>query len=381
MSGNNKNSSSLQVDYATLDRAKVAFIEAGRRTLDFAKPYGFVPNEGLGASANLFALDLTPFLAAKAEKLFMTLLPEGLGTADDARPTDLSEGDLESFWYNIALKTVATITNDAASSGIQPLLLSLYLPSGTPETVFTPSFMTGFLDGIVDGCKRVGCVYFSGETPQLKSKFLPDRLDIAGSVVGIIPAGLKPVESKRLSAGDRIVFVESSGPHENGFTVLRELAIRLPRGYHTEVAPALPYWKAINKGSHLYSPLIQSLLRAGIHPTSIEPITGHGWQKIMRSSTPLRYVIHTLPSTLPVFTFVQQHLNFTDRQMLEIFNCGAGIAIFLSSDEEAEQTIALAHAVGLKAHIAGYTVAAPQREVVIEPFSVTLSDEHFSLRK
>src|ERR1700752_1888838 len=103
-----------QVDYGVLDRAKAAFIAAGRRTLRFASRYGFVPDERLGASANVFALDLKPFLAAGVERIFVTLLPEGLGTADDARPDDLSVDESVRFWRNIGLKTVAVLTNDAA---------------------------------------------------------------------------------------------------------------------------------------------------------------------------------------------------------------------------------------------------------------------------
>src|SRR5208282_549067 len=130
-----------------------------------------------GASANIFNLNLRPFLKAGAENLHVTLLPEGLGTADDARPENLSDQELETFWYNIGIKTVSCMTNDAASGGIQTVLIGLYLPSSTPETVFSKVFLKGFLDGFVSGCKTVGCVWISGETPQLKSKIFADKLD------------------------------------------------------------------------------------------------------------------------------------------------------------------------------------------------------------
>ena len=230
------------VDYDVLDKAKNAFIEASRKTVKFAEKFGFVSESGFGASSNIFELDLQSFIKAGSDKLHITLLPEGLGTSDDARPEDLDNVELEKFWHNIGIKTVAVMTNDAAASGLQTVLISLYLPSSTPEIVFNPVFMKGFLDGFVEGCRIVGCVYFSGETPQLKGKIIDGRLDIAGALFGLVPAGKKPVDSGRLSAGDKIIFVESSGPHDNGFTALRKLAEELPDGYHTKLPNGKEYW-------------------------------------------------------------------------------------------------------------------------------------------
>ena len=77
------------VDYDTLDSAKLAFISASRKTLTFAKDFGFVADEKLGASANIFSLSLEPFITQGLKEIQITRLPEGLGTADDARPDDL----------------------------------------------------------------------------------------------------------------------------------------------------------------------------------------------------------------------------------------------------------------------------------------------------
>ena len=243
------------VNYNALDQAKNAFIEASKSTVRFAEKFGFIPESGFGASANVFSLDLSSFIKGGAERLNITLLPEGLGTSDDARPDDLTDEQLRQFWYNIGIKTVAVMTNDAASTGMQTVLISLYLPSSDPERVFTPVFMEGFLEGFVQGCRTVGCVYFSGETPQLKNKIYPDKLDIAGACFGLMPAGTEPVDSQRLSAGNHFVFIESSGPHDNGFTSLRELATRLPEGYHSKLADGREYWEAINAPTVLYTPL------------------------------------------------------------------------------------------------------------------------------
>lgn len=376
------------VNYDVLDSAKQAFVAASRRTLDFAAPYGFVPDAQLGASANVFSLDLSSFLKDGQQNIYTSLLVEGLGTADDARPDDLTEEEAVRFWYNIAFKTMGALANDAAAASIQPLLVALYLPSADPELVFGPAFMRGFLDGFVEACRQVGCVYFSGETPQLKSKFIPGTLDIAGALWGIVPdvdsgQGENPTASHvaGVQAGDNIVFVESAGFHANGYTTLRKLATELPQGYRTTLPNGQQYWEAINDRTILYSPFVQRLRRSAIVPTNIEPITGHGWQKLMRTGKPLRYFVETLLPVPAAFSFVQQHTNMTDKEMLSVFNYGVGLAIFTRTQEEAMQVVAIAAEENLNACIAGYVEEAPQREVVVPPLNVTLAGEGFALEK
>jgi phosphoribosylformylglycinamidine cyclo-ligase len=382
VNGETGNTSTGQVDYGVLDSAKLKFISAAKSTLAFASEFGGVPQSGLGASANVFQLRLDQFAYQKeSHELGISLISEGLGTADDARPNDLDESESREFWYNIGIKTVACLSNDAASSGLQSLLLSLYLPSSTPETVFNPLFMDGFTKGIVDGCRTVGCVYLSGETPQLKTKIYPDKIDIAGAVMALEIPGLPTVDVAGFGAGNQIVFVGSSGPHENGFTPIRELASRLPGGFRTVLPSGKELWRAANAPSVLYTPLVRKVLEAGISPTGLENISGHGWQKIMRSKRDLAYCItNTLPF-LEVFTFIQEQLQITRQQMLEIFNCGVGFAIFLRSADDARRVVEIVHALGLSAVHAGHVEASSSRRVVVEPWEVELGSDAFTLSR
>lgn len=366
------------VDYDFLDQAKKAFIIASRTTLGFAKDCGFVPQDRLGASSNIFTLDLSQRIG---DKLHMTLLPEGLGTADDARPADLNENELTSFWHNIGLKTVGCMTNDAATCGARPILISLYLPSAEPAKVFTPAFLDGFTSGFVEGCKTVGCVWLSGETPQLRGKLYENKLDIAGSVFGVVPSAKEAIDGSRLAAGNQIVLVASSGPHENGLTTLRALSERLPQGYRTKLSGGQEFWQAINTGSKLYSPLIQRLLLDNVEVTAIENITGHGWMKLMRSKKNFEYRISEMPSFSELFQFVEAHSALTKQRMFEIFNCGTGYAIFVSTKDAAAKAVKLAKEIGYEAVHAGEVFESKQRSVWIEPFQVRLSDGSFALER
>jgi len=367
------------VNYNVLDAAKLKFINASKKTLRFAEKFGFVPEEKLGGSANIFALDLQKFVGNK--NLFLSLVPEGLGTADDAKPDDLSPAELEEFWRNIAFKCLSALTNDACASGLQSILVGLYLPSATPEEVFDKPFLEGFLGGFVEGCKQVGCVYLSGETPQLKTKMVPGRLDIAGSVCALCPPGLDAVDGGGLSEGDTIVFLGSSGPHENGFTTLRAFAEKLPQGYRTKLPSGTELWRAMNAPSVLYTPLIQAARTQGITFSALEHVTGHGWQKLMRSSKSVTYRIKETLPVLEVFEFFELTSGITRKQLASIFNCGVGFACYLPKHDDAKKLVSLAEQFGIKSCISGVVEAGSTRSVIIEPWNVTLSDAEFVLKR
>jgi phosphoribosylformylglycinamidine cyclo-ligase len=374
-----------RVDYNSLDKAKLAFIEASKKTLGYADRFGSVPQNRLGASANVFSFNLAAYLQAGNKtdcNLNITLIAEGLGTADDACPNDLTAAERKQFWHNIGIKTISALTNDAASAGMQTILISLYLPSSNPENIFSPDFLEGFTGGIVTGCKIVGCTWISGETPQLKGKLCDDKLDIAGALFAVMPPGITPIDGSRLAAGNKIVLVASSGPHENGFTTLRGVAAKLPQGYRSKLPNGQQFWQAINAPSILYSPLVQALLAAKVDICGLENITGHGWLKLMRSKKSLCYKIEKMLPALPVFTFVEEKANLNKMEMLQTFNCGAGFAIYVSDNQQADNTIAIAEKLGYKALQAGVILPSSSgRRLIIDPLGLELTDEQFLLAK
>jgi phosphoribosylformylglycinamidine cyclo-ligase len=192
---------------------------------------------------------------------------------------------------------------------------------------------------------------------------------------------MMPIDGTKLSAGNKIVFIGSSGPHENGFTTLRRLAKDLPRGYRTKLPNGQEFWQAINAPSILYTPLIQQILAADIAVTSIENVTGHGWQKLMRAKKSFRYVIEQMLPVTPVFQFIEETTGSTKEAMLKIFNYGVGCAVYVDGEDAAKETVRLAQSLNLSAIVAGEILPSDRREVVVEPFSLSLTDESFSLAR
>jgi phosphoribosylformylglycinamidine cyclo-ligase len=121
--------------------------------------------------------------------------------------------------------------------------------------------------------------------------------------------------------------------------------------------------------------------REGIVLTNVENITGHGWLKIMRSKQPLRYVIDEYPPIKPIFEFVRDRSGISYGELLTIFNCGSGLAVFVPDDNSAQAVVRVCAEEGLLAVVAGRVEDADERQVVVPGLGVTLSGDGFVLGK
>lgn len=152
-------------------------------------------------------------------------------------------------------------------------------------------------------------------------------------------------------------------------------------GYRTKLPSGKEYWEALNLPSILYTGLIQTILAAGVHPTNVEPITGHGLQKLMRPKKNFSYVIEKMLPVPEIFSFVEKAAKISPAEMIKIFNYGVGYAIFTRTQTEAERVILIAKRHKLKAIIAGRVAASKKREVVVKPLNAILKGDSFSLTK
>jgi phosphoribosylformylglycinamidine cyclo-ligase len=354
------------VDYDALD--------AGKR-LAMAKALSTSP---LLAARGGRALDASrgepAFVFELGEQTFAFVV-EGLGTKSIVARQVL-EGQGIDFFAEVAYDTVAAILNDLCCVGALPLVVNAYFATGASEWYLQQERSASLLEGWRQACVDAGCVWGGGESPSLPGMLAEDDIELAGAAVGAVPEGRSALLGERLSAGDEIVLVASSGLHANGASLARLIAGRLPDGYATTLG-GTTFGEALLEPSVMYVPLIAALLEADVELTYLSHVTGHGLLKLMRPTKQLTYRIERLPPVPPVLGFLVEQAGMDAQAAYSTFNMGSGYALYCAAGA-GEQIVEIAARLGLEAIVAGRVEDGP-REVILEPAGVRFTGDRLEL--
>lgn len=355
------------VNYSQADPLKILAQKEGLAT---AKnfPAGFTEVEGTrGESAYVFEMG----------GRYGAFVQEGLGTKSLIAQSVYKDTGVSHFAAT-AQDTVACIINDLVSVGATPVVLNAYWSSSSYEWLTDRKLAEDFIKGWRAACDASKVVWGGGETQSLSGVVAPGALEFAGSGFGIIDSGKHLVQGKNLRAGDKIVLVESSGPHANGISLIREIAESLPEGYQTKMADGTPFGEAALAPTHLYAELVLALQAAGLDIHYLSNITGHGWRKLMRAEAGFSYMIDEVPPVHEIFNFIAGHAGNDQTEMYGNYNMGAGYAVYLPAGQAAK-AVKVAADCGLKAWAAGTVEAGPKR-VVIKPKGITFEGDTLEVR-
>jgi phosphoribosylformylglycinamidine cyclo-ligase len=355
------------VDYEALDAGKrLAMVKAlstspllqarGARALDASR----------GEPAFVFELDGRSF----------AFVVEGLGTKSIIARQVLERHGVNRF-ADVAYDTVAAILNDLCCVGALPLVVNAYFATGASGWYADGGRSTALLEGWRQACADAGCAWGGGESPSLPGLLDERDIELAGAAVGVLPAGHPPILGERLSAGDEIVLVCSSGLHANGASLARLIAERLPDGYATALSDGTSFGEALLVPSLMYAPLIAAGLDAGLPITYLSHITGHGLLKLMRPPRQLGYRIERLPPVPAVLEFLVAESGLDPHAAYSTFNMGCGFALYCAAGAGA-QLVELAAGLGLQALLAG-RVEDGRRQVILEPVGVRFEGDELEL--
>lgn len=336
-------------------------------------------------SENLNRFGMKEIGASRGESAFVwdegdsykAFVIEGLGTknlvADEVR-----KFSGKTHYDAIAQDTVAMIVNDLVVVGAQPQVINAYFAVGKSDWFSDEERAKDLVEGWAKACNMAGAVWGGGETPTLKGIIEPDTIDLSGSAVGIVKPKERLTLGDKLTPGDAIFLVDSSGIHANGLTLARTIASKIPEGYKTLLSDGKTYGESLLIPTHIYAKLISDLFDAGIDIHYMVNITGHGWRKIMRANRDFSYVIDKIPQPQPVFKFIQEQSGNDDQEMYGNFNMGAGFAIFMPQAQvEMAQKIAIGN--GLNSLKAGY-IDKGSRQVLIRPKGIVFKGETLGVR-
>ena len=365
------------VDYDLIDPLKVAAQSAAAATATQLLRHGFT-EVAASRGESAYVIDVGPFYLAS---IVECLGSKALVADEMHRLTG------RTFYDRIAQDTIAMAVNDLITVGATPLVVQAYWAAGGSEWFGDAQRAAALVAGWRAACERCGVAWGGGETPALAGIVAEGRIDLAAACTGIVQPKSRLSLGDTLGPGDAIVLLASSGIHANGVSLARKIAERLPQGYLTALpgapdateAPDTPsFGEALLAPTILYSPVTEALHAAGITPKYAANITGHGWRKLLRHPSALRYRIHHVPPVPPVLAFLQRAAGQDDRAAYSTFNMGAGFALFVEA-RYAARVVEIAQAQGVRAWHAGSVEAGP-KEVVIEPLGIRYGAEDLQLR-
>ncbi len=359
------------VDYEKLDPFKEEAMRRAANTFGYPNRLGIrLLEESVGSTAAVFELDDMP-------GAYIAFGVEGLGTKNliaeaMAEKERIGEGiglNREMLFAGIGQDEMAMTLNDLGAVGTMPVAFEPIHASGDSSYFDDGDKIEGLLGGYDIGARIAKVAIPGGETPTLKGIVDPTTLDIAGSSWGIIRPKSRLVLGQHMEAGLRIYGVSSSGIHSNGVSLARKIAEKLPEGYFTKIAPIASIGEVLLRPTYIYTPVIELIFDEGVDARYIQPITGHGWAKIMRHKKPFRYVIENVPEPQEVFKLMQESGPVTDEEAYKTWNMGVGLVVF-APQSDARKLSAACSRCGLMCYDMGY-VESGDKEVVIAPLDIT----------
>ncbi len=333
-------------------------IDVGNRLVDRIKPLARATRRPgaeaeLGGFGGLFDLKAAGFVDP-----ILVAANDGVGTKVKIA--------IESGVYDtIGVDLVAMCVNDIVVQGAEPLLFLDYFATGRLDD----DVAAAVVKGIAEGCAQSGCALIGGETAEMPGLYAPGDFDLAGFAVGAAERGAL-LPRGGLKAGDAVFALPSSGVHSNGFSLVRRVVERSGLAWDAPAPfePSRSLAAALLTPTRLYvRPLLQALANApGIR--ALAHITGGGYpDNLPRVLDDRLSVLLNLDafSPQPVFSWLAVTGGIAEDEMLRTFNCGFGMAVFVSQEREAEtkQELALA---GLDPALVGRLVPSRGPRVVTE---------------
>jgi len=218
---------------------------------------------------------------------------------------------------------VAMCVNDMASCGATPLFFLDYFASSKLELKETATI----IKGIAKACKKTNMALLGGETAEMPGHYTKGNFDLAGFAVGVVDKS-KIISGKKIKTNHVILGIESSGPHSNGYSLIRKILSR-----HKPPSSVL---KTLLKPTHLYTSLVNDVVKKNIKVSGIANITGGGITENIPRIIPkhLAADIDLNGWKFPkAFQWLQEKGKISNEDMLRIFNCGIGLAIILPLSE------------------------------------------------
>ncbi len=229
----------------------------------------------------------------------------------------------------IGIDLVAMCVNDVLVQGAEPLFFLDYFATGKLDVDTT----VAVVGGIAKGCELSGCALIGGETAEMPDMYGPGEYDLAGFCVAAVEKS-RLLDGAKVRAGDVLVGIASSGPHSNGYSLVRRIYDRAGRPADIDVG-GVTLADALMAPTTLYvKPILELLQAHDLH--GMAHITGGGLTENIIRVIPdgLGLQIDASAWTLPpVFDWLQREGAVENSEMWRTFNCGIGFVLVVAPDQ------------------------------------------------
>lgn len=330
-------------------------ITAGYRSVELMKKHIAATNtpgvcSDVGGFGGLFALDL--------EGIKNPVLVSGT----DGVGTKLKIAFLMDRHDTVGIDCVAMCVNDIICAGAKPLYFLDYIACGKN----VPERIADIVKGVCDGCVQSGAALIGGETAEMPGFYPEDEYDLAGYCTGIVDKD-KIIDKNKMSEGDVVIALPSSGVHSNGFSLVRKVFdvensdIKAP----VEELCGKSIGETLLTPTKIYVKPVLALLEK-VDVKGISHITGGGFYENIPRSIPeglCAKVDRSAVRILPIFDLIAKRGNISERDMFNTFNMGVGMSIVVSKDD-ADTALSVLRENGEDAYIIGEIVKSDERIII-----------------
>ena len=252
----------------------------------------------------------------------------------------------------IGIDLVAMSVNDILVQGAEPLFFLDYYVCERLDLAIAQAV----IKGIAAGCEQAGCALIGGETAEHPNAFIPGEYDLAGFAVGVVEKS-RAIDGSNIAAGDTLIGLASSGPHSNGFSLIR----RILDASGADLARPVPgvtgsrtLGEVLLEPTRIYVRPVLALL-AQIEVRAMAHITGGGLAENTHRMFPEGLSARIDSSRWPrppIFDWLQREGGVADDEMRRVFNCGIGLVLVVAR-ADADAALATLAASGESAMIIG----------------------------
>ncbi len=230
----------------------------------------------------------------------------------------------------IGIDLVAMCVNDIIVLGAEPLFFLDYYACGQLNI----DEAAAVIGGIAEGCKQAGCALIGGETAEMPGMYSKGDYDLAGFVVGAVEKD-SALTGKDIQADNVIIGLASSGPHSNGYSLIRQI-LEVNNTDLSEILGERTIGEQLLQPTQIYVKPLLDLLDSAVDVKGIAHITGGGLMENISRVIPDGLAITIDLSSwdcVDIFTWLQEKGGLSDTEMLRTFNCGIGMVVIVNQDD------------------------------------------------